>query len=106
MDRVIADRSTVYSQADLSSQAVGQVQHGAILIVTRPEQVDGQGREWTQTNLGFVPSNEVAETPRYSVRRRDGLCRIATAWLTISFALERTSASVLWLMGCATQDTG
>lgn len=61
MDRVVAEHSTIYSAPDQNSVAVGQLAHGAILVVTGAEQTDSEGHEWTQTNLGFVPSSDVAE---------------------------------------------
>ena len=55
MDQVTADQTTVYATAD-TSQPVGPLGRGAILVVT------GQsGSDWTQTTLGFVPSQDVQE---------------------------------------------
>ena len=60
MDRVTADQTQIYADADLSANVVGPLAHGAILVVTG-EQTDTSGNEWTRTTLGFVPSQEVAE---------------------------------------------
>lgn len=55
VDRVTADQTTVYATAD-TSQPVGPLGRGAMVIVT------GQsGSDWTQTTLGFVPSQDVQE---------------------------------------------
>src|SRR5690242_3657309 len=60
MARVVTDQATVYANADLSSQTAGTLQHGAIVVVLG-EQTDSSSHEWTQTTLGFVPSEAVVE---------------------------------------------
>jgi hypothetical protein len=60
MDRVTADQSQVYAEADLTSPVVGPLEHGAILVVTG-ETSDSAGHEWTRTTLGYVPSQDVEE---------------------------------------------
>jgi hypothetical protein len=60
MSRVVADQAMIYQQPDLSSAVVGPVAHGTILVVLG-EQDDGAGHEWTQTTLGYVPSEAVTE---------------------------------------------
>lgn len=55
LDQVTADQTTVYATAD-TTQPVGPLGHGAVVIVT------GQpGTDWTQTTLGFVRSKDVQE---------------------------------------------
>jgi hypothetical protein len=58
--RVVLDTALVYSQPDLSAQVLGPLGRGAIVAVTG-EQSDSAGHEWTATNLGFVPSENVVE---------------------------------------------
>lgn len=60
MARVVADHTGIYPQADLSATQIGPLGHGAIVVVTG-EQTDPAGHEWTQTTLGFVPSQDVQE---------------------------------------------
>ena len=60
MARVITDRALIYQQPDLSSAVVGPVAHGAILVVLG-ESSDSAGHEWTQTTLGYVPSESLTE---------------------------------------------
>jgi len=61
MSRVIADQALVYQQPDLASAVVGPVAHGTILVVLG-EQRDDVNHEWTQTPLGYVPSEAVTES--------------------------------------------
>ena len=60
MDRVIADQTAVYQQADLSSPIVGPLSHGAIVVVIG-ETTDTADHEWTRTPIGYVPSQAVEE---------------------------------------------
>jgi L,D-transpeptidase catalytic domain/Bacterial SH3 domain len=60
MSRVIADQALVYQQPDPAAAVVGPLAHGAILVVLG-QQRDDANREWTQTTLGYVPSEAVTE---------------------------------------------
>ena len=60
MSRVIADQAAIYQQPDLSSAVVGPLAHGTIVVVLG-EGSDSGGHEWTQTTLGYVPSESLTE---------------------------------------------
>src|SRR5690349_14330870 len=58
--RVSVDTTTVYSQADGSSAVVGPLSRGQIVVVVG-ETTSSDGRQWTQTPDGFLPSDQITE---------------------------------------------
>jgi hypothetical protein len=58
--RVVVDRTTLYSQADRASAAVGPLLRGQVVVVVN-ELTGADGKAWTQVPDGFVASSDIAE---------------------------------------------
>jgi lipoprotein-anchoring transpeptidase ErfK/SrfK len=59
--RVTVDQTTLYSQPDRSSTAVGPLSKAQIVVVAGEHITGADGTEWTQIADGYVPSSDVAE---------------------------------------------
>jgi lipoprotein-anchoring transpeptidase ErfK/SrfK len=58
--QVVVDETTVFTAPDAGAASVGPLDRGAIVVVVG-ETTGQDGRAWTQTTQGYVPSGDVTE---------------------------------------------